>query len=163
MYFHALAHSRTHTHSLAHTHTHSHAQTLIDRLVASEVLTAYERDYELDKLMWFYDEMGGGVEGKRKKVFGKAPTPGQHYRPCVVTTGDMQDAFHTSMGIFANNHVMDKPFIVQRCVLRYVRTSPMYVSHLCEHVLIVALPPSMPITQRTSRMTGVVVPTPKDL
>ena len=44
----------------------THIQALLDRLVASEVLTAYERDYELDKLAWFYDEMGGGVEAKRK-------------------------------------------------------------------------------------------------
>ena len=41
-------------------------------------------------------------------------------------------------------------------------------THTCTHlnthtVLIVALPPSMPTTPRTSRMTGVVVPTPKDL
>ena len=99
--------------TLAHTCI---TQTLLDRLVASKVVTDYESKYELDKMFWFYDEMGGGVEGKRTKILGKAPTPGEHYRPCVVTTGDTQDAFHTSMGIFANNHKMDKPFIVQRCV-----------------------------------------------
>ena len=77
------------------------------------MLSAYERDFELDKLMWFYDEMGGGVEGKRKKVLGAAPVAGEHYRPCVVTTGDSQDPFHTSMGIFVNDHMMDKPVMVQ--------------------------------------------------
>lgn len=77
------------------------------------MLSAYERDFELDKLMWFYDEMGGGVEGKRKKVLGAAPKAGEHYHPCVVTTGDSQDPFHTSMGIFVNDHIMDKTFMVQ--------------------------------------------------
>ena len=50
-------------------------------------MTAYERDYELDKLCWFFDEMGGGVEGKRKKTMGTKPMAGKHYRPCTVTTG----------------------------------------------------------------------------
>ena len=61
--------------------------------------------------------MGGGVEGKRNKAFGTAPVPGQHYRTCAVTTGDTKDAFHTSMGIFANNHLLDKTFMIQRYVL----------------------------------------------
>ena len=95
-------------------------QDMLDRLVASEVLTAYERDYELDKLTWYYDEMGGGVEGKRNKVLGSAPVAGKHYRSCVVTTGDTQDAFHTSMGIFANNHLLDKAFMIQRLLLTCV-------------------------------------------
>ena len=69
-----------------HTYTYI-IQGLLDRLVASEVLTAYERDYELDKLTWYYDEMGGGVEGKRKKTFGSSPVAGTHYRSCSVTTG----------------------------------------------------------------------------
>ena len=86
---------------------------MLDRLVAAEVLTPYERDYELDQLTWYYDEMGGGAEGKRKNVLGGAPKPGEHYRPCVVTTGDSQDPFHTSQGIFVNNHLLDKPFVVQ--------------------------------------------------
>ena len=76
-------------------------------------MTPYERDYELDRCFWFYDEMGGGVEGKRNKVMASAPKPGEHYRPCVVTTGDSQDSFHTSMGIFANAHLLDKPFVIQ--------------------------------------------------
>lgn len=82
-------------------------------MVASDVLTAYERDYELDKFTWFFDEMGGGVEGKRNKVLGAVPTLGEHYRPCVVTTGDTQDPFHTTVGIFINNHLLDKPFVIQ--------------------------------------------------
>lgn len=76
-------------------------------------MTAYERDYELDRLTWYYDEMGGGVEGKRNKVLAGAAIPGEHHRPCVITTGDGQDAFHTTAGIFINNHSMDKPFMVQ--------------------------------------------------
>lgn len=71
----------------AYVRTLSHLQGLLDRLVASNVLTAYERDYELDKLTWYYDEMGGGVEGKRKKNMGSKSVAGQHYRPCTVTTG----------------------------------------------------------------------------
>ena len=106
--------SRTHCLTHAHTHIHSLAQALLDRLVASKVLTPYERDYELDKLFWYYDEMGGGVEAKRNRVLGAAPKPGQHYRTCVVTTGDSKDAFHTSMGIFVNNHLCDKTFMIQR-------------------------------------------------
>lgn len=62
-------------------------QGLLDRLVGSGVLTAYQRDYELDKLCWYYDEMGGGVEGKRKKTMASKPVAGQHYRACTVTTG----------------------------------------------------------------------------
>ena len=88
-------------------------QDLLDRLVGCEVLTAYERDYELDLLMWFYDEMGGGVEGKRARVLATAPKPGVHYRSCAVTTGDSKDAFHTSMGIFVNNHRQGKHFMIQ--------------------------------------------------
>ena len=127
--------------SLAHTHAHIHTlQALLDRLMGSGILTAYERDYELDKLTWYYDEMGGGVEGKRKKNMGSKPVAGQHYRPCTVTTGactlndimsngtahanivicicvrnagDSQDVFHTSIGVFANNHALDKPFVIQ--------------------------------------------------
>ena len=57
--------------------------------------------------------MGGGVEGKRNKVLGAVPTLGEHYRPCVVTTGDTQDPFHTTVGIFINNHLLDKPFVIQ--------------------------------------------------
>ena len=129
---HARTHARTHAHTHAHTHTRTHTRThahamhtphlttptldrqaLLDRLVESEVLSAYERDYELDKLTWYYDEMGGGVEAKRNKVLGRAPTPGEHYRACVVTTGDTQDPFHTSEGIFVNNHLLDKPFMIQ--------------------------------------------------
>lgn len=94
---------------------------LLDRLVASEVLTEYERDFELDKLCWFYDEMGGGVEAKRKKALGSAGVAGEHYRPCVVTTGDGQDPFHTSMGVFANNHLLDNVFMIQRQVLKNVK------------------------------------------
>lgn len=52
-------------------------------------MTEYERDYELDQCMWFYDEMGGGVEGKRNKILGSKPIAGQHYRPCMVTTGEL--------------------------------------------------------------------------
>ena len=40
-------------------------------------------------------QMGGRVEDKRKKAFGGAPVAGEHYRLCVVTTGDSQDPFHT--------------------------------------------------------------------
>jgi len=117
-----------------------HPQALLDRLVSSNILSAYERDYELDKLSWYYDEMGGGVEGKRAKNLGSRPVAGRHYRPCMITTGnshshahtlthtpfitfnlthlclttgDSQDAFHTSFGIFANNHTLDKPFAIQ--------------------------------------------------
>ena len=79
-------------------------QALLDRLVASDVLTAYERDYELDKLCWYYDEMGGGTEGKRKKAMGAAPKPGDHYRSCVVTTGDTQ-VTHTLTCIHTHIHV----------------------------------------------------------
>ena len=93
-------------------------QELLDRLVSSGILTAYQRRYELDKFVWYYDEMGGGVEAKRKKVMGSAPTPGEHYRPCVITTGDTQDPFHTSMGVFVNNHLLDKTFMIQRYVRR---------------------------------------------
>jgi len=50
-------------------------------------MTAYDRDFKLDEIMWFYDEMGGGVEGKRKKQFGSSSVAGKHYHPCVVTTG----------------------------------------------------------------------------
>ena len=67
--------------------TYDYIQDLLDRLVASEVLTAYQRDYKLDEIMWFYDEMGGGVEGKRKKTIGSSSVAGTHYRPCTVTTG----------------------------------------------------------------------------
>ena len=63
--------------------------------------------------MWFYDEWGGGVEGKRKPVMGSAPKPGQHYRTCVINTGDSQDAFHTSIGCFINNHLLDNSFVIQ--------------------------------------------------
>ena len=31
----------------------------------------------------------------------------------LPNAGDSQDAFHTSMGVFANNHSLDKPFIIQ--------------------------------------------------
>ena len=58
-------------------------------------MTPYEKDYELDKLFWFYDEMGGGVEGKRNKVLGAAPKAGRHYRPCYVTTGVTTSHTHT--------------------------------------------------------------------
>lgn len=77
---------RTHFKPTHHTYTHT-LQGLLDRLVSSNVMTAYERDYELDKLCWFFDEMGGGVEGKRKKTMGTKPMAGKHYRPCTVTTG----------------------------------------------------------------------------
>lgn len=30
-----------------------------------------------------------------------------------TNAGDSQDAFHTSIGVFANNHTLDKPFIIQ--------------------------------------------------
>ena len=49
--------------------------------------STYQRDYELDDLFWYYDEMGGGVEGKRNKIIGASAVAGKHYRPCVVTTG----------------------------------------------------------------------------
>ena len=81
------AYSHSNRHTLMHfIHTHN-TQALLDRLVASEVLSAYERDYELDRLCWFYDEMGGGVEAKRKKTIGGSSVAGVHYRPCTVTTG----------------------------------------------------------------------------
>ena len=42
-----------HTTLKMHTHAHIHTlQALLDRLVGSGILTAYERHYELDKLMW---------------------------------------------------------------------------------------------------------------
>ena len=69
--------------------------------------------YELDLLMWFYDEMGSGVERKRNKVLATSPKPGVHYRSCIVTTGDSQDAFHTNMGIFVCNHRQGKHFMIQ--------------------------------------------------
>ena len=45
-------------------------------------------------------------------MIGDELKPGEHYRSCVVTTGDTQDPVHT-MGVFANNHLMDKCFMVQ--------------------------------------------------
>ena len=111
------------------------SQDLLDCLVATKILTAYERDYELDKLSWYYDEMGGGVEAKRKKVLGSAPTRGVHYHPCVIPTGDTQDPSHTSLGVFVSNHLLDKTFMIQRYVL-VVCVLIMSVSsvHACVHV-----------------------------
>ena len=60
-------------------------------------MTPYERDYELDKMCWFYDEMGGGVEGKRKKTMGTKPMAGKHYRPCTVTTGAYDACVYVAM------------------------------------------------------------------
>ena len=85
--------------------------------------------------------MGGGVEGKRKKNMGSKPVARRAALPplyphhwcvyindimsngtahaniviciCVTNAGDSQDAFHTSIGVFANNHALDKPFVIQ--------------------------------------------------
>ena len=45
-------------------------QALLARLVEMDVLTEYEKNYELDRLSFFMDEQGGGTEKTKSRVIG---------------------------------------------------------------------------------------------
>ena len=46
-------------------------------------------------------------------MIGAKPRGGKVNKSCVVTTGDAQDPFHTTLGVFVNNHRLGVPFVVQ--------------------------------------------------
>lgn len=68
-------------------------QALLERMVEMDVITEYEKNYELDKLSFYMDEQGGGTEKTKKKVIG---TKQKHGTEHIVVSVHMQIIQYTN-------------------------------------------------------------------